>query len=59
MDGDGNGEREREREGGESCRLQRQGLGFRLKCQMSQRHSGKMLLFNMSPQSAMEAENLQ
>lgn len=55
MDGDGNGERE----GGESWRLQRQGLGFRLKCQMSQRHSGKMLMFNMSPQSAMEAENLQ
>lgn len=34
-------------------------LGFRQKCQMSQRHSGKTLLFNMAPPSATEPANLQ
>lgn len=34
-------------------------LGFRQKCQMSQRHSGKTVLFNMAPQSPTQAGNLQ
>lgn len=50
----GDGETHREGE-----KLQAGDLGFRQKCQMSQRHSGKALLFNMAPWSVMEAENVQ
>lgn len=54
-DGWGQTEREKDRAAGWRANV----LGFTQKCQMSQRHSGKTLLFNMAPQSATEAANLQ
>lgn len=54
MDGDGRGGRKTEPQAGEPTTR-----GSHRKCQMSQRHSGKTLLFNMAPQSAVEAANPQ
>lgn len=53
------GKRGTEREKDRAAGWRANDLGFRQKCQMSQRHSGKTLLFNMAPQSATEAANLQ